>query len=114
MRKKIVVSGYNVNLQVYVAYASYDPHTTAGGRLVLIPLFHAILRHPAGNTPHSRRERLVYIRIFAIFAFVKDISRGAPTFIRNSKEGGHNLDPAVTALEVWARSVQRVARGKRF
>ena len=50
----------------------------------------------------------------AIFASVFDISFRARTFIRNVRRGGHNSDLAVTVLEVWARSVQCVARGKPF
>ena len=38
----------------------------------------------------------------------------ARTFIRNVRWGGHNSTVRVTLPEVWARSVQCVARGKPF
>ena len=38
----------------------------------------------------------------------------ARTFIQNVRWGGHNSTVGATLPEVWARSVQRVARGKPF
>ena len=52
-----VVTGCNANPQIFVAclsYLRYDPHTTAGGRLTIVSLWHACLRHPAGNTSPRR------------------------------------------------------------
>ena len=38
----------------------------------------------------------------------------AHTFVRNVGWGGHNSTVGITLPEVWARAVQRVARGKPF
>ena len=46
-----VVPGYNANSQINVAHVRYGPHTTAGRRLIILPLWNASLGQPAGNTP---------------------------------------------------------------
>ena len=47
------------------------------------------------------------------FFFFGHISSCSP-FVRNVGWGGHNSTVGVTLPKVWARSVQRVARGKPF
>ena len=47
-----------------------------------------------------------------IVIFFSDTSLCARIFIRNVRGGGHNSTVGVTLPEVWARSVQCVARGK--
>ena len=49
-----------------------------------------------------------------IVLFLSGTPLRARTFIRNVRWGGHNSTVGVTLLEVWARSVQCVARGKPF
>ena len=52
---------------VEIATRRYDPHTTAGWRLTILPLWHASLRHPAGNTPLPEGEPCMYTHISEIF-----------------------------------------------
>ena len=65
-----------------------------------------------GIVPTS--EVNICIRIVAILPLFSGISLRARTFIRNVREGGHSSDLEVTVVEVWARSVQCVARDKPF
>ena len=53
-------------------------------------------------------------RIIVILFCFSDSSLRARTFVSNVKRGGHNSTVGVTLPEVWARSVQCVARGKPF
>ena len=46
--------------------------------------------------------------------FFSSTSLRARTFVRNVGCGGHNSNVGVTLPEVWARSIQCVARGKPF
>ena len=46
------------------------------------------------------------------FFFSSGTSLRARTFVRNVGWGGHNLTVGLTLPEVWAQSVQCVARGK--
>ena len=62
-----VVPGYSANSEIYVAYVRYDPHTTAGWRLIILPLWHAILRHPAGNISLPEGEPCMITYICEIF-----------------------------------------------
>ena len=48
------------------------------------------------------------------FFFPSGASLRVCTFVPNVGWGGHNLTVGLTLLEVWARSVQCVARGKPF
>ena len=48
------------------------------------------------------------------FDFGKCLFRARTFFLRKRQGGGHNSNPAVTAVEVWARCVQCVARGEPF
>ena len=97
-----VVPGYNVNPQIHIL--SLD---------CILPLWHATLRHPAGNTPHSPKGSLVYKRIIVIFASVfGHISSCSQLYPKRQR--GHNSDLGVTLPEIWARSVQSVACGKPF
>ena len=50
--------------------------------------------------------------IIVIFFFPSGTSLRARTFVPNVGWGGHNSTVGVTLPEVWARSVQCVARGK--
>ena len=85
------VPGYNANSQTTVAYIRYDPHTTAGWRLIILPLWHAGLRHPAGNTPLPEGEPCMYTHISEIFVcfrnylFVRPLL--AKTLSRLTQEG---------------------------
>ena len=60
--------GCNVNPQIHVAYARYNPYTIAGRRLVILLLWHATLRHPAGNTLYSPKGSLVCYRTIVLFS----------------------------------------------
>ena len=63
--------------------------------------------------PKCPRGTTVCVRTIALFSF-SDTRLRARTFVRNVGGGGHNSTVGVTLPEVWARSVQCVARGKPF
>ena len=74
-----MVPGYNVHSQINVTstYVRYDPHTTAGWRLIILPLWHVSLRHPAGNISLPEKEPRVYTYICGI-----SVCFGAYLFVR--------------------------------
>ena len=59
-----VVPGYDANSQLNIAYVRYDPQTTAGWRLIILPPLHAS-SPPRGEHPTSRRGALYNIIKFA-------------------------------------------------
>ena len=106
----------NANLSLNVAFVRSDPHatrSTAGWRLMIsdnFTLWHASLRHPAGNIPLPEGEPCMYTYIFDFF-----VSFGSHVFVRallaktlsTSTQKGHS-EPVV---EVWARSEHCNSRG---
>ena len=105
-----LVPGYNANLLINVAHVRYDPHTTAGWRLIILPLWHSSLRHPAGNTPPPVGEPCMYTYIcdffvcFGSYLFVRALL--AKTLSKSTQEG--RPQPLV---EVWAQSELCSSRG---
>ena len=77
------------------------------------------MKWPGYLTP-NRRKMTFWFRDISMymynceFFFPSGTSLCARTFIRNVRWGGHNSTVGVTLPEVWARSVQCVARGKPF
>ena len=56
--------------------------------------------------------KLQYVYVYLWFFFPSGTSLRARTFVRNVGLGGHDSTIGFTLPEVWARSVQCVARGK--
>ena len=66
--------------------------------------------HGRKSKPTARKCICIFVCVF----FPSGTSLRVRTFVPNVGWGGHNSTVGLTLLEVWARSVQCVARGKPF
>ena len=71
----------------------------------IFPLWHAILRHPAGNTPLPEGEPCMYSYNCDFFVFFRSYIFVRPPFEQNSKVFAEEASPD-TVVEVWGRSEQ--------
>ena len=96
-------------------FVRYDPHTTAGWRLIIIPLWHASLRHPARNTPLPEGEPCLYTYVceffvcFRTYLFVRALLAKTQKLRRHSKavrnlSSRFDLDPSTVARVAGAQS----------
>ena len=95
-----------------VPYVRNDPHTTAGWRLIILPLWHASLCHPAANTrlPEGQLCMCTYNCPFfaSFFGHISSCSHLYP----KRQRGWAQFSPLVHVAEGLGAILQWVARGK--
>ena len=120
-----VIPGHNANSRINVAYVRYDPHTTAGWLLIILPLWHASLRHPAGNTSLPEGEPCIAMynmNVFGTSAFIypppaglfscSRLRGGQGTRLKSgckfrSRSGSMSRALGVQSREIWQISTGR-------